>query len=351
MKNRVVHVDIAKGVSIVLVALYHSKVKEFFPEVMQAMSLFRMPLFFFLSGVFFSYVLAPKGFLLKKSDALLKPYFFILSLVFIVSVFINDESNLWQLKGMLYGTGETIRWVPMWFLPHLFVVYVFSYILFHIIKLNKLSIYFKWLCIFLFLLIGTFNLDFFWGLKLSIFDHSILLPGLPFSVDIVLVTSFYFIGGYLLKESIIKFIPNLFLFWASFTIFSSICIFTNAHIDLNNRFYVNPLAAILASICGIYLIIFISFYMAHIKKLKNMFTIFGKASLFILIFHLPINQVIYNEFKEAALEYNLSFLLAFTAFILSLLIPLIIKWMVNQNRLLTLFVIPLNSNKSLKGKN
>jgi uncharacterized membrane protein YcfT len=44
---RVKHTDIAKGVSIVLVAMNHSKISEFLPTLIEALGLLRMPLFSF----------------------------------------------------------------------------------------------------------------------------------------------------------------------------------------------------------------------------------------------------------------------------------------------------------------
>jgi len=63
MSGRVKHIDIAKGISIFLVALAHSthifaplvssKLIFYYQAVISPMSLFRLPLFFFLSGYFF----------------------------------------------------------------------------------------------------------------------------------------------------------------------------------------------------------------------------------------------------------------------------------------------------------
>jgi fucose 4-O-acetylase-like acetyltransferase len=62
MDGRVKHIDIAKGISIFLVAMAHgtpvfvplvsSKVIFYYQEVIGPISLFRLPLFFFLSGIF-----------------------------------------------------------------------------------------------------------------------------------------------------------------------------------------------------------------------------------------------------------------------------------------------------------
>jgi len=53
VRGRVEHIDIARGISITLVAMFHSHLKFSIPEVIEPMSLFRMPLFLVLSGVFF----------------------------------------------------------------------------------------------------------------------------------------------------------------------------------------------------------------------------------------------------------------------------------------------------------
>ncbi|MEW8495846.1 MAG: acyltransferase family protein, partial [Candidatus Thiodiazotropha taylori] len=62
MGVRVKHVDIAKGISITLVAMFHTKLRIFVPDIVDPLSLFRLPLFFFLSGIFFSWAAAPGAF-------------------------------------------------------------------------------------------------------------------------------------------------------------------------------------------------------------------------------------------------------------------------------------------------
>ena len=66
MNRRIELIDIAKGISIILVAFAHSKLRPYLPELNNALSLFRMPLFFFLSGIFFSAAINPDIFLIKK---------------------------------------------------------------------------------------------------------------------------------------------------------------------------------------------------------------------------------------------------------------------------------------------
>lgn len=110
MDTRFKHIDIAKGVAIVLVVLNHSSLNIFFPEIFSSMSLFRMPLFFFLSGLFFSYSLTPVELTSKKSQTLLKPYFSIMIFLLLLSIIIQEDNLISKLKGIIYGNGITNPW-------------------------------------------------------------------------------------------------------------------------------------------------------------------------------------------------------------------------------------------------
>jgi polysaccharide biosynthesis protein PslL len=53
MPQRIVHIDIAKGIGILLVVLAHNGLQAYAPFLHQFIYAFHMPLFFFLSGMFF----------------------------------------------------------------------------------------------------------------------------------------------------------------------------------------------------------------------------------------------------------------------------------------------------------
>lgn len=54
MRDRIEHIDIAKGIGIIFVAFTHSKLTTYFPLVNNLQEQFVMPLFFLISGTFFS---------------------------------------------------------------------------------------------------------------------------------------------------------------------------------------------------------------------------------------------------------------------------------------------------------
>jgi len=352
MKNRIVHIDIAKGITITLVAMFHSKIRLFVPEIIEPLSLFRMPLFFFLSGVFFSASINPREFTMKKWEALLKPYFSVLILIYFISFLLNQNFSEGRLWGIFYGNGDTIRfrWAPMWFLTHLFAVYCFSYILFRYTYFNKCLSLMKWTCLILILTIGALNIDMFVNKDLTLFGRLVDLPGLPFSIDIILITSVFFIAGNFLKEEIINFIPNNILLSISILFFIYISFFTESHIDLNKRVYTSPVFATLGAVSGIYVIMFLSYSISKYKTIKNIFTILGSSSLYILIFHYFIGNNIYSFVGNYIENSKGLFFLSVIAFLLSISLPLAIKWVVKRNSFLALFFLPFKSNKLLQRK-
>ncbi|MDO6621179.1 acyltransferase family protein [Shewanella sp. 6_MG-2023] len=345
MNNRVEHIDIAKGISITLVALVHSKLASFFPEIIDSMSLFRMPLFFFLSGVFFSFSTPPKLFILKKSEALLKPYFSVLLLLFVIDVIFQNDNLLLQLQGIFYGNGETLRWVQMWFLTHLFTVYCFSYVLFRFTHFNLLPLPIKMFVLMLLLLLGGLYVDTFWLKEITIAGKVSVLPGLPFSIDILLISSSFFISGYLMRNKIIGFSPHRYLFVFACFIFVCIIFLTKSYTDLNKRIYETAITASIGAISGIYIVMCISVLLVKHNAFKVIFQKLGAGSLFILIFHYVIHWKVYTFISSGDINYSIGLVFAVVAFILSVSLPLLIQEMVYRNNYLALFFLPFKSNK------
>lgn len=103
-KVRLDYVDIAKGIGILLVVFYHCMIyapKVFSDNLKSMISVFFMPLFFFLSG--YLYKIKPtKEYLYSKGKSLLLPLIFIYVYNFYISVvagFLNFDVNLLQFKG------------------------------------------------------------------------------------------------------------------------------------------------------------------------------------------------------------------------------------------------------------
>jgi fucose 4-O-acetylase-like acetyltransferase len=352
--NRVVHVDIAKGISIILVALFHSDLSNFAPDTVVAMGLFRMPLFFFLSGLFFSPSLGTKDFLWKKSDELLKPYFVTFAAL-LVFLFLAGRAGdvMHRLKGILYGNGGTIawgastQWAPMWFLTHLFAIYCFAFLIFRFTDIQKRNLTAKIVFIVAMLAIGSHWINAFWNVKITLFDNNIVLPGLPFSCDLLFISAAFFISGTFLKERIINFVPNSYAFFISILVFIAVVVMTSAKVDLSRRVYINPLFATIGAICGIYFVLCFSVYSSKLILLQNALLKLGQASLFILIFHVCIGSLVFRIIGQFGLNRPVVLLFSLIAFFSSITLPVLIKAIVSRSELLSLFYFPLKSNNLL----
>lgn len=139
--NRVVWVDTAKGICILLVVLHHcAQVLQASYPLQRDFLTFRMPLYFILSGLFFKQY-GFKTFILKKTNKLLIPYvfFYVVTGVLIpVAVYrLFDHSiafySSYGLEAVLSIFSERIICNPsIWFLFCLFEVNMFFYLLFFI---------------------------------------------------------------------------------------------------------------------------------------------------------------------------------------------------------------------------
>jgi fucose 4-O-acetylase-like acetyltransferase len=340
MTHRIEHIDIAKGISILLVVLFHSQLNAFYPNLIESMGIFRMPLFFFVSGIFFNASIDTFTFLWKKADALLKPYFVTLFVILLITVLFQDIPWLWHLKGIFYANGWTIMWTPMWFLTHLFVVYCFTYGVFKVTKIQEQSLLVKFIFIFVLLTIGTHWIDLFFNIDIHLFGKTIKLPGLPFSFDLIFVTSSFFMVGIFLKKSVIEMNTNVYYFFFLIVILIAINILTDAKIGLHTRRYINPFIATLGATCGIYIVLCCSIYFSKVKILRKIFLLVGQASLFILIFHDALGLIVYNYLIEWGGE-NFNLLFAVMAYVISIVGSLIIRLIIINNKLLSWCYLPI----------
>lgn len=137
LKNnkRIAWIDNAKAIAIFFIVLGHRLPSG---ELCGYLYSFHVPMFFFLSGLTFSADKSPQKYLKEKATRILIPYF-AFSLVSIAIyciinlIFHKDGLSLGQcLLGMLIGTRSTglMLWNnPLWFLPCLFVLLIFAYII------------------------------------------------------------------------------------------------------------------------------------------------------------------------------------------------------------------------------
>lgn len=165
-KQRIGYIDLSKGFCIALVVLFHIKgIFGYNSAIDPFLSSLRLPLYFFLSGLFFKDYGSLLTFLIKKVNRLLIPFFF-----FYLCFSVLVPNLLHQLVGVRFETvvGWSSLWaflwpgefpnVPIWFLWCLFLMNVVFYLL-HSLLRGSLS----WLAIGCLVLgiVGDYLLDAF----------------------------------------------------------------------------------------------------------------------------------------------------------------------------------------------
>ncbi|MCC6848574.1 MAG: acyltransferase family protein [Deltaproteobacteria bacterium] len=288
--GRLRFVDVAKGMSIVLVAFGHSHLvpmNDLAAEANRVLGLVRMPFFFFLSGLFFR-PSKPFGILAReKSDSLLKPYLVTLGLVGLVRVLTAGASPAAQGARVLYGVGTSIDmpWAPLWYLAHLWLVFPCAWVLVRGAAAMRLPRGIRGVLLAASFLVGLSCLHLFRDLPIVVGGLHAPLSGLPFSLDALGITTTYFLLGFALRERVSRFRPNLTLVAALLLVFVAVDGVFHPRLDINHRIADPPLAAAACSLIGIYLGLCAAHVVSATGRLGTAFAFFGFHSLFVLIFH------------------------------------------------------------------
>lgn len=361
MNKRLQHIDTARGIGILLIVFGHM----FFWEgnymnnikLSQVIYSFHLPLFFFLSGLFFKPELRLKSTSMHKADSLLKPYFIVLIVLLVLKIVNHGSYPLGTvLQGIfgyflaaIYGIERTLPtdWGSLWFLPHLWAIFIFSYIFVRVLGYEKRPAIIKIIFLGALLLFGYFTIGLYG--KLNLHYAGLTLNGLPFSIEIVCLTAFYFLCGFTMREKVMT-VNNtkhngLFLFITTLFFFS-LHYFFNYRIDLNERVYDNFFICTTEALCGIYITITISRIISKSEELANVLAFIGKGSLFILIFHGVVATSVYS-YLHNVIKFR-QFFSACVAFPVAVCVPLLLWEIVKRDYYLSLLLLPLKSNKKLQ---
>lgn len=348
MRNQTV--DIAKGLGILTVVichnwiLYHDR-----GEFSRVIFSFHMPLFFFISGIFFKPLQSFKETAVSKLNSLLKPYALVVVLLilfdYVHSLINGSQLNVIKLllRGLygsigtlsLDGSSSALGWVPIWFLNHLFAIYIFAWILYgSVLKRfsSKTGVAVLLLVIFF---IGTKFVDFFWyedfnplGINGFLYGNAPKLIGLPLSMDLLLVTTPIFLAGYYLSQRILSLRFNPLLLFLNLLIFFFLHYYFDLTMGLHDRQYDDFLITTVQMCTGLYCVFGLSSYLSHFRSIGRVLAYLGSASLFILIFHYSVQHHITGIFQYHFPEF--SYLIACTAFALSIVYSLFIYEIANK---------------------
>ena len=340
MSKRIEYLDAAKGIGILFVVLGHNHIKLDYPIIYQVVYSFHMPFFFLLSGMFFK---TDYGFLelaRRRFNSLMKPFLAYMVVVYAGSIFftkVDLPTIFGRILKALYAGPNTLEWVPLWFLPHLFLINIFAFILIKFAYDRLPHLWMRALFLVAILGAGVATLQLFWPINFTLSNHDFEFYGLPWSADLLLVTTAFFIAGYEIRRTCLDQITDsAYAKWialAALVLFAGLNIMFDSTIDFYIRkysFVVNTLEALSASVLILYLAKSLERGPARVF---NTFKYLGAASIVLLIFHFVPQEFLYS--KLVAMNMN-TLLASGLAFCAGVLFPLLIfVWVIRPNPLLS----------------
>ena len=297
-KSRLAYIDIARGIGIMLVVLGHTLAEAnyhvqnstvlFFGQLIYS---FHMPLFFFLSGMFFKPDVRFLDLVKRRFDSLLKPYLFTIFLIYFVAVFYDKNLGLStavvRIIKALYGNSYYLElyWSQIWFLPALFAITLFAFGFYAIFK--RLPAWMMFIGLLLTLVVGILTVSWFMPLKLALFGYNLELSGLPFSLDLVLICGFFFLLGREVYARVpMEVFSPIWVLIGSAVILAGLNLIFPVILNLNTREYDSPLINTIEALVGIVFVLSLSQW---IEKwggwASKALQYYGRITLIVLIFH------------------------------------------------------------------
>lgn len=329
LTERYEFIDLAKGVCILLVAFFHIVGRPFPDSVNSTLSSFRMPLYFILSGIFFSRYGGMKEFVIKKVNRLLIPFLFCwliraaMCIAYYFRSLVVDVSLSFDYAYLLSKIFDSSLgcFMPLWFLPCLFFCGVFFYFILmfcDFFRKNRIA----WLIV----LSGTVGV-----MGFILYDLDIQLP---LWIDNAMVSLPFYAFGYLLRKQ---------------TDFLQSSKYNKIYILLSVTLFVLTFIINIKSLskfCDLKVVSFVSYYLCGVtgtlavlllsKKIIRIpiISLYGRYSICILMTHFLFVPVLYNtgiiDIVESLGVNALFFKVCYYIVVMSsylLIIPFMIKYL------------------------
>ena len=311
--QRIVFIDLAKGFCITLVVLYHVY-GQLSGDVINMMTLFRMPLYFVLSGLFFKPYNGFWSFFKKKTNKLLIPFLFCYLFFNLPMTFLIDwkEGAGTPIMELLSEDGYTPYLSingAIWFLLCLFIVNIIFYLICMISKNIIVRIILSFACGVTGWYLGVSNISLYvW-------------------IDSALTATPFFVMGYIMrhygnilynKMSAFDYAMGVLCLISLIGIYFYNKTFNEVYIKyMYNRYDVSVLTIYLGGIIGTYMVLMLSKAITHVPVLSYI----GRYSVVILITHQAYIFFIRNIFYQLRWPQD-NALLNFGLFIFLLIIEL-----------------------------
>ena len=324
MDKRITYIDIAKGLGILVIVLAHNDLAGYHPTLHKFIYAFHIPLFFFLSGMFFRPERAFGETTRRRFNTLMKPYFFTLFMIYLGEATFGNMTfpNIaGRIVKSLYATGHYIDWVQLWFIPHLFAVSLFAWVAWRVLFGRVKMDWLRWLLMFAMLAVDVLTMPYFWPFTAPVVNKE--LYGLPFSLDLVLASGFFFLAGYEVNQRPLeKFFASPLVLAGTFGLLLTLVLLLPPELDFNTRTYPSLWINTAEALLGIGMVLSLARNLEKWSaRLADVFRYCGRISLVILIFHVPIQETLADKYLRLGIPQEPTIWLAFAS---AVLIPALI---------------------------
>lgn len=317
--KRIDFVDLTKGICIILVVMAHIDGAFAKFDESSMISCFRMPLYFFISGIFFKSYEEFAGFLIRKINKLLIPFTFFYITAFLLKYVVWKIAPgvfhlpvQWSEMLVIFHGHDLIKFnPPIWFLIALFNCNILFYLI-HFLRNKHLNLMFAST-----LLIGAA------GFYMGKYRFE-----LPFYMDVAMTALPFYAAGFWIRRYNFFLFPHRFDKWIPLFMAMALTImyFTATTPGMRTNSYTGNIAQFyIAALAGIFMIMLFCKRIKHISVISYL----GRYSVITLGIHGPIlhfggqfvSRYIHNEWV-------LSFTLLFvTLAICIVLTPFFLKVM------------------------
>lgn len=294
-KTRLGWVDVARGITILLVVMGHANLPY---QIQSFLQPFRLPLFYFTAGYIFNYERhrdALGNYLSQRLRRLVPPYFCTAAFFYFVWLVVSNYTHqdwaydpvkqlagIFLASGMSHGTGDyVIRFdLALWFLGCMAVSTVIFVELLHFFRNEGSHVP---------LLMASAGVA---CLGRVIGDY----VALPWSADVAMIAQFFFVMGFLLRRHGTTFQDArilVFMFALYFALY-----WTGDLTDMNHRIYPDFSKFILAGLAGTYVVFAISKKIAQLaetevgaRHVSAGLEFLGRNTMVIMAFHMGGNYL------------------------------------------------------------
>jgi len=326
--QRVGWVDAAKGIGILLVVLGHNQVNSYLPIFHLLVFSFHMPLFFLLAGMFFKPEYGLWTLAKRRFFSTLRPYLLAIVLIYATSLFFTTQPLATvvtrALKSIFYSLPIYLdTWIPLWFLPHLFLVSLFVWVVFRLVYVRLGPLWLRLAFLGAMLLAGVLALGLTAKINLILPAKLTLRGGLPWSADLLLITGAFFLGGYELRRSLPEqLLASKWIGPLCGALWLGLCLVFPYQLDLAGRRYDFFAVTTLELLAACLMVFSLSYHLEKAgNRLFRWLSYLGRVSIVVLIFHGPIQ--FFTFYKVMDLVSNAP-IAASIAFLAGVGVPLII---------------------------